>query len=90
MARREGTGANPGRRRNMSDVLTSVRVNDESLEKLRLIAAANGTSVAAEIREAIAARVDELTSSPDFAEKLRAQIAENNAAIERLLEATSL
>ena len=69
----------------MSDVLTSVRIPEDSLQDLRQVAAANDTSVAEEIRRAVDAYVADVLSSPGFAARLREQLTKNNAQIERLL-----
>lgn len=69
----------------MADVLTSVRLPDDTLRSLRQIAAANDTSIAEEIRRATTTYVADVLASPDFADRLREQLARNNAQIEELL-----
>jgi len=68
------------------DQLTSVRLNEQLLDSLRLIADAHGTSVAAEIRVALDKYVKEVTSSPQLKVELKKQIAEREKLIDRLLQ----
>lgn len=69
----------------MPEILTSVRIDEQVLENLKIIASANGTSVAAELRMAASERIERVTKSQDFQARLEARMAENQASIDRLL-----
>lgn len=69
----------------MADVLTSVRLSEETLRDLRTIASANDTSVAEEIRRATSAYIAEVLASPQFKDRLHEQLKRNSEEIERLL-----
>lgn len=55
--------------------LISARIATTDLEALRLVAATEGTSVAHEIRTAIAERLHLLRTDPEFVDRVRAQQA---------------
>ncbi|WP_139721735.1 hypothetical protein [Serinicoccus chungangensis] len=53
--------------------LTSVRFDVETLHVLKDLAVVNGTSVAAEIREAVESHIREVASRPDFVHRVDAR-----------------
>ena len=73
----------------MADQLTSVRLSDDLLQNLRIIAEAHGTTVAAEIRSILEASIQTLQSSPERVKELASQLerqkAEREILINRLL-----
>lgn len=69
----------------MAEVLTSVRIDEQVLADLKIIASANGTSVAAEFRRATSEYIARTTQSAEFKERLDAQLAENQRRIDNLL-----
>ena len=69
-------------------LLTSVRFDTKTLDRLKLVADVNDTSVAAEVRTAVARYLDEIMSD---AEAFRKQVArtnkERNRRVDELLAA---
>jgi predicted transcriptional regulator len=69
----------------MAEVLTSVRIDEQILADLKIIASANGTSVAAEFRQATSEYIARTTKSSEFQARLEEQVADNQRRIDKLL-----
>lgn len=69
----------------MAEQLTSVRLDTEDLERLRVIASAYGSSVAAEIRFAVARHVQARINSEDFRRQVQKQTAKRDELIQQML-----
>lgn len=64
----------------------TVRLSAEQAEEIEAVAAADGVSVAEEIRQAVAARIDERRKDKAFQKRLREIIDQNRRVLERLAE----
>lgn len=64
----------------------TVRLSAELAEELEAVAAADGVSVAEEIRQAVAARIDERRKDKAFQKRLREIVDQNRRVLERLAE----
>lgn len=73
----------------MADQLTSVRLTEELLDNLRLIADAHGNSVAAEVRVGLEQYVNRVKSSPELQRQLKKNLDEREKLITRLLVSTN-
>lgn len=69
----------------MADQLTSVRFDRDTLTALRMLADLNDTNVAAEVREAVRRYIEELTSAPDFDQRLEEAEQSRRARVEAVL-----
>ncbi len=64
----------------------TVRLSAEQAEELEAVAATDGVSVAEEIRQAVAARIEERRKDKAFQKRLREIIDQNRRVLERLAE----
>lgn len=64
----------------------TVRMPEDEAAELERVAQVDGTSVAEEIRQAVKARIEERRSDPDFQERLRDLIEENQKILEKLAQ----
>lgn len=69
----------------MPDQLTSVRFDGGTLERLRFIAEVRDTNVAEEIRQAVRAYIDGLTSDDDFRALAEESVAKREAQVQQFL-----
>ncbi len=69
----------------MPDQLTSVRFDRDTLAALRMLADLHDTNVAAEVREAVRRYVQDVTSAPDFDERLAQAEQNRRALVEQVL-----
>jgi predicted DNA-binding protein len=72
----------------MADLLTSVRFSRADLDKLKLLADLNDSSVAAEIREAVQRHIAAEVADSGFAERLEAKHKERQALVDAILAGT--
>ncbi|WP_433183993.1 ribbon-helix-helix protein, CopG family [Actinoallomurus sp. CA-150999] len=64
----------------------TVRVSEEQAEELEAIAAAEGTSVAEEVRSALSERIEARRKDKEFQARLRATMERNRRVLDRLAE----
>jgi glycerate-2-kinase len=64
----------------------TVRLDTDQATDLEAVAAADGVSVAEEIRQAVADRIEARRQDPAFQERIRSIIAQNQRVLERLAE----
>lgn len=68
----------------MGAKLTSVRLDDSMLEKLRLLASVNETNIAAEIREAVRLHLQANVEAPTFRTRLKEMQDRQSAIVDSL------
>ncbi len=64
----------------------TVRLDTDQATDLEAVAAADGISVAEEIRQAVADRIEARRRDPAFQERIRSIIEQNQRVLERLAE----
>jgi hypothetical protein len=64
----------------------TVRLDTDQATDLEAVAAADGISVAEEIRQAVAERIEARRHDPAFQERIRSIIEQNQRVLERLAE----
>ncbi|MCO6006322.1 ribbon-helix-helix protein, CopG family [Actinoallomurus purpureus] len=64
----------------------TVRVSEDQAEELEAIAAAEGTSVAEEVRSALTERIAARRKDGEFQARLRATMERNRRVLDRLAE----
>ena len=64
----------------------TVRLDADQAADIEVVAAADGVSVAEEIRQAVADRIDARRRDPAFQERIRSIIEQNQRVLERLAE----
>ena len=64
----------------------TVRLDTDQATDLEAVAAADGISVAEEIRQAVADRIEARRHDPVFQERIRSIIEQNQRVLERLAE----
>jgi hypothetical protein len=64
----------------------TVRVSEEQAEELEAIAAAEGTSLAEEVRSALSERIETRRKDKEFQARLRATMERNRRVLDRLAE----
>ncbi len=64
----------------------TVRLDADQATDLEAVAAADGISVAEEIRRAVADRIEARRQDPAFQERIRSIIEQNQRVLERLAE----
>ena len=64
----------------------TVRLDTDQATDLEAVAAADGISVAEEIRQAVADRIEARRRDPAFQERIRSIIEQNQRVLERLVE----
>lgn len=64
----------------------TVRLDVDQASDLEAVAAADGVSVAEEIRQAVADRIEDRRNDPAFQTRIRAIIEQNQRVLERLAE----
>lgn len=64
----------------------TVRLETDQATDLEAVAAADGISVAEEIRQAVADRIESRRQDPAFQERIRSIIEQNQRVLERLAE----
>jgi hypothetical protein len=64
----------------------TVRLDTDQATDLEAVAAADGISVAEEIRQAVADRIEARRRDPGFQERIRSIIEQNQRVLERLAE----
>lgn len=64
----------------------TVRLDTDQATDLEAVAAADGVSVAEEIRQAVADRIETRRQDPAFQERIRSIIEQNQRVLERLAE----
>jgi hypothetical protein len=64
----------------------TVRIPVEQAEEIEAIAAADGVSVAEEVRSALADRIEARRKDAAFRERLKATMARNKRVLDRLAE----
>jgi hypothetical protein len=64
----------------------TVRLDAEQAADLEAVAAADGVSVAEEVRQAIADRIEQRRRDPEFQSKIKAIMEQNRRVLERLAE----
>jgi len=64
----------------------TVRLDAAQASDLEAVAAADGVSVAEAIRQAVADRIDGRRKDPEFQERVRSIIEQNQRVLERLAE----
>jgi hypothetical protein len=64
----------------------TVRLDTDQATDLEAVAAADGISVAEEIRQAVADRIEARRQDPAFQERIRSIIEQNQRVLERLAE----
>ncbi len=64
----------------------TVRLDTDQATDLEAVAAADGISVAEEIRQAVADRIEARRQDPAFQDRIRSIIEQNQRVLERLAE----
>ena len=70
----------------MEQKAITVRLDADQAADIEVVAAADGVSVAEEIRRAVADRIDARRGDPAFQERIRSIIEQNQRVLERLAE----
>lgn len=70
----------------MEQKAITVRLDADQAADIEVVAAADGVSVAEEIRQAVADRIDARRRDPAFQERIRSIIEQNQRVLERLAE----
>jgi len=70
----------------MEQKAITVRLDADQAADIEVVAAADGVSVAEEIRRAVADRIDARRRDPAFQERIRSIIEQNQRVLERLAE----
>lgn len=69
----------------MASRLTSVRFDEDTLDRLRLVAEVNDTNIAAEIREAVRRYLESEVEAADFPKRLEEAQARQRAVMQRIV-----
>jgi predicted transcriptional regulator len=69
----------------MASRLTSVRFDDDTLDRLRLVAEVNETNIAAEVREAVRRYLESQLEAADFPKRLDEAHARQRAVMHRIV-----
>ena len=70
----------------MNQKAFTVRLDSDQATDLEAVAAADGVSVAEEIRQAVADRIEARRQDPVFQQRIRSIIEQNQRVLERLAE----
>jgi hypothetical protein len=70
----------------MAQKAITVRLDADQAADIEVVATADGVSVAEEIRQAVADRIDARRRDPAFQERIRSIIEQNQRVLERLAE----
>lgn len=70
----------------MNQKAFTVRLDPDQATDLEAVAAADGVSVAEEIRQAVADRIEARRQDPVFQQRIRSIIEQNQRVLERLAE----